>query len=282
MDRPMPRSCFRPSPHSVLAVTAAAALMAGTLAGCGWFGSDDPSGPSAHKPKPTEVTENNPEDARPRPPGSEVAPKPTEPPPRPRKPVPELPPELPSTQELAAKELERIGAKVKFNKNEDVDEVDFSGLDITDEYLKLLEPFPFVNVLNLTDTPITDAGLKHLENMEFLRFLYLYGTNIQGPGLVHLKTLPRLEHLCLDETQVGDAGLEHLGDSYRLEVLHLATKKPITAEGLQKLHGLENLREIQFMAPGPPAEAIEALKEAIPAVQVEMLQAATPETLPAE
>jgi hypothetical protein len=271
----MSRSRLLIRPRSLLTLTAVAALLTGMLSGCGWFGDGGPEGASTGTRQPKDVARSGPKDDEPTPLGPEVAPTP---PPRPRKPVPELPPELPSNQELAAKELERIGAKVKFNKNDDVDEIDFSGLDIKDEYLKLLEPFPFVSVLNLTETSITDEGLKYLENREFLRFLYLYGTDIHGPGLVHLKTLPRLEHLCLDETHVGDAGLEHLSDSTRLEVLHLATQAPITADGLLKLHALENLREVQFMAPGPPAEAIEALKKAIPAVQVEMLQAATPDS----
>ena len=183
------------------------------------------------------------------------------------KPLPELPPELPSSQDLAAKELEKIGAKVVFNRNDDVVEVDFAGQPVTDEYLKLLEPFFFLRSLTLIDAKITDDGLAALGDFEYLRFLYLYGTSISDAGLSHLRGLSRLERLCLDHTQVSDTGLSDLKIHNRLQLLHLDTKGEITEAGLVNLYGLNQLQELKLPESIPPATVAE-LQEQLPEAEI--------------
>ncbi len=202
--------------------------------------------------------------------GTESAPEPPvveDQPPQPR--LPELPPKLPSTQDLAAKELEKLGAEVTFNKNGDVDAVDFRSLPVTDDHLKLLEPFFLLADLNLSESKVSDAGLKYLEQFDYLRRLALYGTLVTDRGLPSLKKLPRLEHLCLDETTVSDAGLPHLSSLNRMAVLHLATTGTITAKGLKSLYPLEQLEVLKLDTESIDQTALDELQQTLPNVEIQ-------------
>ncbi|WP_206028637.1 leucine-rich repeat domain-containing protein [Thalassoroseus pseudoceratinae] len=192
-------------------------------------------------------------------------------PPVPR--LPELPPKLPSTQDLAAKELEKLGAEVTFNKNGDVDAVDFRSLPVTDEHLKLLDPFFLLADLNLSESKVSDTGLKYLEQFDYLRRLALYGTLVSDQGLPSLEKLPRLEHLCLDETTVSDNGLPHLSSLDRLAVLHLATTGTITEKGLKSLYPLKQLEVIKLDTESIDQAAIDALQESLPDLEIQAADA---------
>ena len=245
------------------------ACFAGTLIGCSDSESEQVTQPVAEESVTTNETPSDSVGNS----GTESAPEPPEAsePPKPR--LPELPPKLPSTQDLAAEELKKLGAEVTFNKNGDVDKVDFRSLPVTDEHLKLLEPFFLLADLNLSESKVSDAGLKYLEQFDYLRRLALYGTLVTNQGLSSLEKLPRLEHLCLDETSVSDEGLSHLSSLDRLEVLHLATTGKITSNGLKSLYPLEQLEVLKIDTASIDQGSMDELQKKLPNVEIQAASA---------
>jgi hypothetical protein len=159
---------------------------------------------------------------------------------------PELPPEPPSTQELAEAELKKRGGKAVKNRNGDVIEVAWQGPEVRDNDLVILQKFPYLRKLDLTETSITDEGLKHLKSLEYLRYLYLLGTTVSDAGIPELQGHSRLEQLCLDGTQVTDEGVKALEPLDRLVMLHLATEGEITDACISTLVKFPDLHEIKL------------------------------------
>ncbi len=226
-------------------VTSAWAVLFGLalLAGC----QNNPSETTVQKsPTPPKKIIKAPKKTEPKP-----KPKPTkteEEPASPTKPEPKLPPVLPTTEELAVKELEKRGGKAEFNKNGNVDKVIWQFAEITDDDLIILQKFTFLDTLDLTGTPIGDAGLKHLRGLDWLRYLHLAGTGVGDAGMEELKSQghSRLEWLCVEDTKVTDKGVKSLEAFDGMWMLHLAGLPGVTDACIDSLIKLPNLHEIKL------------------------------------
>jgi Leucine Rich repeat len=94
-----------------------------------------------------------------------------------------------------------------------IDELDLSGLPITDAKLEQFRKLPGLKSLNLSGTAVTGAGLGHFKK---LRQLNLRGTRITDGGLQHLEGLTDLRELNLTDTRVSDAAVERLRNALPL------------------------------------------------------------------
>jgi hypothetical protein len=79
----------------------------------------------------------------------------------------------------------------------DVDEINLSGADVTDDDLPLLRSVSRLRILNLASTAITDEALETIGQMPCLRALDLRNTNITDVGIASLKRSPQLSELLL-------------------------------------------------------------------------------------
>jgi hypothetical protein len=100
--------------------------------------------------------------------------------------------------------------------------------------LPLLESFPRMQLLDLTDTDVTDADLRYVRDLTELRTLYLHGTKVGDDGVVHLRSLEKLRIVSLNGTEVTDAAIEHLCGLAELTYVSLE-RTQVTPEGVAKL-----------------------------------------------
>jgi internalin A len=112
---------------------------------------------------------------------------------------------------------------------------------VTDQDVKELPAFPFLEKLDLCSSQVTDDGLKELAALKNLQVLDLRKTKISDSGLQVLQQLKKLKRLYLTGCTVSDAALVHLRDLADLEVLSLG-RTNVTGEGLSQLKGLKNLQ----------------------------------------
>jgi Leucine-rich repeat (LRR) protein len=101
----------------------------------------------------------------------------------------------------------------------------------------LVPKLPWMEHLDLANSPITDDGLRALSDATRLSTLDRSGTKITNAGLLHLTRLPRLKSLDLSETQVDDAGLLYLAGLPSLHILTLVGT-PTTDAGVAALRKL--------------------------------------------
>lgn len=120
---------------------------------------------------------------------------------------------------------------------------------------------------------VDDQALEPLQAAEGLRVLIVTGTSIGPAGLAYLSELPDLVALDLEVCDnVSDAACDVLARMTNLRALNLKKtafeKKRISAAGLKKLAGLQNLEILNLYA-----ESIndEALKELAPLVNLREL-----------
>jgi len=130
--------------------------------------------------------------------------------------------------------LEKLGGRVKVDKNKAVVSVEIGGTKVTDAGLKHLEGLTELESLSISGAKITDAGLEHLKELTSLKGLFIHYTDVTDAGLVHLKGLTKLEYLDLGFTNVTDAGLVHLKGLTGLKELYLNGTK-VTDAGVKKL-----------------------------------------------
>jgi len=79
----------------------------------------------------------------------------------------------------------------------EIQEIDLSNTQITNEALKTIGELTTLRSLNLSNTAIDDDGLKHLQNLANLQQLYLGDTLVTGDGLKYLHGLETLSTLSL-------------------------------------------------------------------------------------
>jgi Leucine-rich repeat (LRR) protein len=156
--------------------------------------------------------------------------------------------------------------------------LDLSSTNMTDEWCVFLKGFKNLRVLFLDDTAVSDAGLARLETLSELETLHLSGTRITDLGVSHLSGLPKLRTLILADTQVTgtgltdlrsledltlrdpgtygsapvvtDAGMASLDGMSHLSHLDIYASK-ITDEGLFRLRNLKSLRSLELTVPTP-------------------------------
>lgn len=114
-----------------------------------------------------------------------------------------------------------------------------------DDDLRLLQPLPNLEVIEITSTQVTDAGIGHLSRQFAVRRLQLACPQVTDQAMAHLEMLFKLEELILNSTQVSDAALRLLPESAhrRLERLELAGTR-VTDVGLANLRTFQNLQAL--------------------------------------
>ncbi len=116
----------------------------------------------------------------------------------------------------------------------ELEELDLSHSDISDDGMRILSGLPRLESLSLWDTSITDVGLDGLYDLQNLRTLNLSETQVTDAGMKNLERFPALHTLILAETAVGDAAIADLLQLTRLHNLALRGTR-ITPEGLAQL-----------------------------------------------
>jgi hypothetical protein len=142
---------------------------------------------------------------------------------------------------------------------------------------------------------ITDARVSHLAGLNKLRSIHINCSNLTDNSLAILSSLPSMETLSLQDNHFSDKGLERLGRKPHLKqlfiglgdshvtdagLLHLRTceklyvldlqSSKVTAQGLEVLKGLPNLTTLWLGAIGLSDAQIEALRAAMPNVQIRL------------
>ena len=146
---------------------------------------------------------------------------------------------LPAEQAAAVQALEASKAQVSI-RDGTVVYVDFYGMADPAAAVVHLKSLPNVEKLNFSSTNVTDDELAHLADLSHLKELALNRTRITDQGLIHLAKLKKLEILNLSEDNVTDAGLVHLKNMQQLQQLHLNETK-VSDAGLTHLAGLKQL-----------------------------------------
>jgi hypothetical protein len=165
----------------------------------------------------------------------------------------------------------------------DLQELDFSQTNISDEGLSAVGKLSGLQLLTLSHTGIGDAGLKHLDKlsqlkelflcdtvitdrgvgslkgMRKLKCLHLSHTNITGQALAELSSLPSLRSLYADHTSIGDDDLKRLTSLPLLEELRL-DKDKITDKGVQNLGTLTRLSVLCLSGTGITSQCLPSLK----------------------
>jgi hypothetical protein len=140
--------------------------------------------------------------------------------------------------------LERLDAQMRFNRDDELEEVELYGPTVNDKVVASLALFPKIRQLRLSQSAVTDRGLeKLLDSLPLLQLLYLDGTQISDNALAPVARLSRLERLNLAKTDVTDEGLQQLRGLTGLQELILASTA-VTDDGLKTVGSLISLREL--------------------------------------
>jgi ankyrin repeat protein/glycosyltransferase involved in cell wall biosynthesis/tetratricopeptide (TPR) repeat protein/Leucine-rich repeat (LRR) protein len=146
--------------------------------------------------------------------------------------------------------------------------LDLEHTAVSDDGLGQLSGLPGLQELDLAGTRISDGGLGHLAALGDLRSLNLSQTGIGDAALSCLSGLVALRELDLSRTRVGDAGVAQLAALSALESLNLWQTR-VSDAGLAQLKGLGRLRRLAVGQCPVSGAAIEALRQALPRLQVE-------------
>lgn len=133
---------------------------------------------------------------------------------------------------------------------------------------------------HLSGTEISDEGVSHLPAISKLVWLNLRGTKITDAGLVHVGKCANLRKLHLEKTEITDEGLKNLAELKSLEYLNLYGTK-VTDEGLKSLAGLPALKKVYVWQTAVTKEGADALKAALPTVEVILGTELAPPPMPA-
>lgn len=121
----------------------------------------------------------------------------------------------------------------------DLDQVTFTGQEISDDTLAALPDLPTLRRLDLYECGITDGGLRHLQRFGSLTELELWGAKITGSGLAVLTHIPTLRCLYLKST-------------------------PLTIDGLRCVTGTSNVHELDLEASAISNDAMSILVDRFP------------------
>ena len=137
-----------------------------------------------------------------------------------------------------------------------VDNVYFLGPKLDDRKLEVLDGFPDLRTINLTNTRVSDEGLTRLARFRELTNLYvgnLDHTKLIGPAGSRLDTRPL----------AGGRGLGALKDLPKLHTVQLFG--PGTSDDdLDGLASLEQLRTLDFMGTKVTKEGVARLQKHLP------------------
>jgi Leucine-rich repeat (LRR) protein len=149
---------------------------------------------------------------------------------------------LPPQQAEAVKILRAANAKVAV-RDSNVTYVDFYQVTGVPDLLVHLKSFPNLQTINLSGTDVTDDSLVHLEGLANIKELALNYTKISDKGVAHLAGLSTLQKVNLNKVDVTDAGLEHLQHMDELVQLSL-NETQVTDAGIKHLANCEKLQNL--------------------------------------
>lgn len=113
--------------------------------------------------------------------------------------------------------------------------LNLAGTDIGDEGLRHLSPLKELTEVELEGTKITDSGITVLEGFPRLTRIGLTDTRISAAGLARLvEKLPNITNLKINGTFIGDAAVEQLTQLKKLRKLDLRNTQ-FTPEGIQRI-----------------------------------------------
>lgn len=91
---------------------------------------------------------------------------------------------------------------------ENVRELKLSKTDLSDKMLSTINAFTNLNTLDLSLNQITNDGVKKLKDLSNLEVLNLYGTDVDDKMLDYIEFFPKLGKLYLWQTNVKSAAIE--------------------------------------------------------------------------
>lgn len=124
---------------------------------------------------------------------------------------------------------------------EELRRVNWSYQAVTDDDLKALAPFEFIDTLDLIGTHVTGTGFRHLKHLKRLDNVLLHNANVTDAGLKEIAQLPALRSLAVADNKVTDKGLEELVACKTLKDLNLQ-RSHVTDAGLKILLPLTPMR----------------------------------------
>ena len=142
--------------------------------------------------------------------------------------------------------------------------VELRAKPVTDEDLKELKNFPYLENIELNHTRITGLGLVHLSELRNLKYLTFWKTQVDDEGLKHLALLENISRLGLDETRITDAGLVYLKGLTNLEVGLGLNHTAITDVGLEHLKDLKKLKQLSLRGTNVTDAGVRKLKLSLP------------------
>lgn len=95
--------------------------------------------------------------------------------------------------------------------------VDLSGCHVSDNDVRRLACFPFIDTLVLRDAAVSDDAINGIREISRLRNLDIRGTRISGSGCVELARLPTLEVLYIPDS-VSDVDVNVIKRRHNLRV----------------------------------------------------------------
>ena len=156
--------------------------------------------------------------------------------------------------------IEAVTDKVRRDAAGNIIDVDFRGLDISDEELLPLIQLPRLRAVRLGGTAVTDEVMKTIAGIASLEDLDLRDCGISDDGLAHLVGLKRLKALRLSgksgACSVSDDGMVHVAKLKNLKLLAVDYLW-ISEDGVQTIVGLDNLQELYMAETTIGNEAVE-------------------------
>lgn len=139
--------------------------------------------------------------------------------------------------------------------------------NLRDKDLVKLKGLSKLSFLRFVGTPLTGTGFEHLSGMKSLRFLDVNGSRINNDGIRWLGELPELHTLWIQCEDVNDASTELLAQLTSLRELSVLGCE-ISDKGLAVLASLPNLVKLHVDKTKVTADAVAALKNARPSLNV--------------
>ena len=136
-------------------------------------------------------------------------------------------------------------------------------LPLGDAAFAHLAKLPNLEWINVSARELTDEGVALAAKLPKLRILNLHATRISDAGLQSLAPLEHLELLRFGSPHATDAGMEHIAAIKSLRFLHLIDV-PITDDGLKTIAGMPQLESFYLDGGNTTDEGLSALVKARP------------------
>jgi Leucine Rich Repeat (LRR) protein len=150
----------------------------------------------------------------------------------------------------------------------DLQALNLSSCQISDDDLMHLQGLTWLEALNLSCNKITGRGLIHLSEMKLLGRLELWGTDLTDDGLSYLPELPQLRELSLCLLlEITEAALVHLERLPALENLDLHSTY-LDDRGLAQLKKLNRLRSLDLNYTKVSREGFHQLSAVLPRCRI--------------